>query len=86
MCGISELVNCGDKETLARRTSVQAHRGLFRPGAFRAFVDEHRRGVEDWFMQIWQSLTLELWMQTFLDGGAKRSAPNLMHVPQAATA
>ena len=27
MCGISGLVNCGDAETLARMTSVQAHRG-----------------------------------------------------------
>ena len=27
MCGINGLVNCGDKETLARMTSVQAHRG-----------------------------------------------------------
>ncbi len=27
MCGIVGLVNCGDKETLARMTSVQAHRG-----------------------------------------------------------
>src|ERR1700720_4000046 len=27
MCGINGLVNCGNKETLARMTSVQAHRG-----------------------------------------------------------
>src|SRR3954453_20468925 len=27
MCGISGLMNCGDRETLARMTSVQAHRG-----------------------------------------------------------
>ena len=27
MCGISGLVNCGDRETLARMTDVQAHRG-----------------------------------------------------------
>jgi asparagine synthase (glutamine-hydrolysing) len=27
MCGISGLVNCGDSETLARMTRVQAHRG-----------------------------------------------------------
>src|SRR5215470_11457390 len=27
MCGISGLVNCGDRETLARMTRVQAHRG-----------------------------------------------------------
>jgi len=27
MCGISGVVNCGDRETLARMTHVQAHRG-----------------------------------------------------------
>jgi len=27
MCGISGLVNCGDRETLSRMTAVQAHRG-----------------------------------------------------------
>lgn len=152
MCGISGLVNCGDKETLAHMTSVQAHRGpddsglleqrcrdgsyaglgrrrpaiidlaasghmpmcnedrtvwityngeiynfaelrreqrqrgWFRPAAVRAFVDEHRRGVQDWSIQIWQFRTLELWMQTFLDGGAKRTVTNLTHIPQAATA
>jgi asparagine synthase (glutamine-hydrolysing) len=43
-------------------------RGLFRPDAIRNFVDEHRSGKQDWSMQIWQFLTLELWMQNFLDG------------------
>jgi asparagine synthase (glutamine-hydrolysing) len=46
-------------------------RGLFRPEQVRAFVDEHRRGVEDWSMQIWQLLTLEIWMELFVDGGAR---------------
>jgi asparagine synthase (glutamine-hydrolysing) len=45
-------------------------RGLFRPEAVRGFVDQHRRGMQDWSMQIWQFLTLEIWMQTFLDGSA----------------
>ncbi len=43
-------------------------RGLFRPEAVRKFVGEHRSGKQDWSMQIWQFLTLELWMQNFLDG------------------
>lgn len=47
------------------------NRGLFRPAAVRAFVEEHRQGIEDWSMQIWQFLTLEIWMQTFLDREAK---------------
>jgi asparagine synthase (glutamine-hydrolysing) len=61
-------------------------RGLFRPEAVRRFVDQHRRGEQDWSMQIWQFLTLELWMQTFLDGGAKQIAIDTIHPRQAATA
>jgi asparagine synthase (glutamine-hydrolysing) len=47
-------------------------RGLFRPEAVRRLVNEHRAGRGDWSMQIWQFLTLELWMQTFLEGGARK--------------
>jgi asparagine synthase (glutamine-hydrolysing) len=49
-------------------------RGLFRPEVARSYVDAHRRGAEDWSMQIWQLLTLEVWMQLFLDGGARSFA------------
>jgi asparagine synthase (glutamine-hydrolysing) len=42
-------------------------RGLFRPERVRALINEHRAGRCDWSYQIWQLLTLELWMQTFLD-------------------
>ena len=42
-------------------------RGLLRPEVVRRYVDEHRTGQQDWSMQIWQFLTLELWMQNFLD-------------------
>jgi asparagine synthase (glutamine-hydrolysing) len=49
-------------------------RGLFRPEVVRRYIDEQRRGAEDWSMQIWQLLTLEIWMQLFLDGGAKSFA------------
>jgi asparagine synthase (glutamine-hydrolysing) len=46
-------------------------RGLFRPETVARFIAEHRVGAQDWSMQIWQFLTLELWMQTFLDGRTK---------------
>jgi asparagine synthase (glutamine-hydrolysing) len=49
-------------------------RGLFRPEVVRGMIDEHRRGEEDWSMQIWQLLTLEIWMQLFIDGGARAFA------------
>ncbi|HEY7353962.1 MAG TPA: asparagine synthase (glutamine-hydrolyzing) [Terriglobales bacterium] len=42
-------------------------RGLFRAQAVRQLIREHRSGRRDWSMQIWQFLTLELWMQNFLD-------------------
>lgn len=61
-------------------------RGLFRPEAIQRFVNEHRAGTQDWSMQIWQFLTLELWMQTFLDGGARNIEAELIHARQAATA
>ena len=47
-------------------------RGLFQPAAVQRYIDEHRSGRQDWSMQLWQFLTLELWMQTFLDGGARK--------------
>jgi asparagine synthase (glutamine-hydrolysing) len=62
-----------------------AKRGLFRPNVVRRYVDEQRRGSEDWSMQIWQLLTLELWMQTFLDSSA-RSHRDLVPAQQPASA
>ncbi len=61
-------------------------RGLFRRDAVRAYVDEHRRGKHDWSMQVWQFLTLEVWMQTFLGGRAKDTAAEPVGVTQAAIA
>jgi asparagine synthase (glutamine-hydrolysing) len=42
-------------------------RGLFNPAAVRVLVDEQRSGRQDWSAQVWQFLTLELWMQAFID-------------------
>jgi len=60
-------------------------RGLFRPEVVRRYIDEHRRGAEDWSMQIWQLLTLEIWMQLFLDGGAKAFAQRKIDASQPLT-
>jgi asparagine synthase (glutamine-hydrolysing) len=57
-------------------------RGLFRPEVVRRYIDEHRRGAEDWSMQIWQLLTLEIWMQLFIDGGARAFAQRQIEAPQ----
>jgi asparagine synthase (glutamine-hydrolysing) len=43
------------------------NRGLFNPQAVRQLIDAQRKGREDWSAQIWQFLTLELWMQAFID-------------------
>lgn len=48
-------------------------RGLFSPEVVRKYIQEQRIGKQDWSMQIWQFLTLEIWMQTFLDGKRTRS-------------
>jgi len=61
-------------------------RGIFRSEAVNAYVEEHRRGSQDWSMQIWQFLTLELWMQAFLDRSAKRYTGDPMNASQVATA
>src|SRR5882757_8042460 len=46
MCGISGLVNCGDTETLARMTNVQAHRGPDDSGLWeRHFADGEYIGL-----------------------------------------
>jgi asparagine synthase (glutamine-hydrolysing) len=60
-----------------------SQRGLFRPQKVRQYVDEHRSGAQDWSMQIWQLLTLELWMQTFMDGGGRRMADDTIHASMA---
>jgi len=60
-------------------------RGLFRPEAVRRFVEEHRNGRQDWSMQLWQFITLELWMQTFVDDGARKFEHSLLP-PQAVIA
>lgn len=62
------------------------NRGLFRPEAIERLVREHRSGRRDWSMQLWQFLTLELWMQVFVDGGASKFESELLMQPQAATA
>ncbi|MGP0021572.1 MAG: asparagine synthase (glutamine-hydrolyzing) [Candidatus Sulfotelmatobacter sp.] len=62
------------------------HRGLFQPAVVQRYIDEHRSGRQDWSMQIWQFLTLELWMQTFLDGGARKFESELAPLGQVATA
>jgi asparagine synthase (glutamine-hydrolysing) len=46
-------------------------RELFNPPAVRKLIDEQRSGRQDWSAQVWQFLTLELWMQTFIDQPGK---------------
>ena len=61
-------------------------RGLFRPAVVQRYVDEHRAGRHDWSMQLWQFLTLELWMQQFLDRQSTQFEREVLRPTQAATA
>jgi asparagine synthase (glutamine-hydrolysing) len=61
-------------------------RGLFKPEVVRGYIEQHRRGAEDWSMQIWQFLTLEHWMKIFIDTGSEKSTEELADFPEAATA
>jgi len=71
-------------DDLLSETQIR-RRGLFRPEVVRRYVDEHRQGAEDWSMQIWQLLTLEIWMQLFLDGGARSFAERQIGASQLAS-
>ena len=42
-------------------------RGLFNSAPVRLLMEEQRSGRQDWSAQVWQFLTLELWMQAFID-------------------
>ena len=54
-----------------------AERGLFHPAAVNRLLEQQQSGAEDWSMQIWQLLTLELWMRTFLDGSREPAGTRL---------
>ena len=49
-------------------------RGYFEPTAVHQLIKEHRSGRQDWSIQIWQLLTLELWLQTFVDRPLARAS------------
>ncbi|HKG79355.1 MAG TPA: asparagine synthase-related protein, partial [Pyrinomonadaceae bacterium] len=42
-------------------------RGLFRPGEVRRVLDANFSGREDYNLQVFQLLGLELWHRTFID-------------------
>lgn len=69
-------------DDLLSESRVQS-RGLFRSEVVRNYVKEHREGTQDWSMQIWQFLTLELWMQTFLDKTTPSAAPGIFATQKA---
>jgi len=54
-------------------------RGYFDPAAVHELIQEHRSGRRDWSYQIWQLLTLELWLQTFVGQSDGRAANYASH-------
>jgi len=61
-------------------------RGIFSANSIQRFVNEHRSRRHDWSMQLWQFLTLELWMRTFIDGGKQKFEADSLPPRQVATA
>jgi asparagine synthase (glutamine-hydrolysing) len=57
------------KEMVGDLLSVDAikRRGFFNASTVQRLLSEHSSARQDWSMQIWQLLTLELWMQRFID-------------------
>lgn len=53
-------------------------RGLFEPRQIAKLMEEHRSGRRDWSMQLWQFLTLELWMQNLVDRASGQVASETM--------
>ncbi|MDX6475821.1 MAG: hypothetical protein QOH95_1332 [Gaiellaceae bacterium] len=43
-------------------------RGMFRPEAVRALIDDHIAGTRDNAYKLWALIQLELWLRTFVDG------------------
>jgi asparagine synthase (glutamine-hydrolysing) len=72
-------------DDLLSESQIQKRR-ILRPLVVRRYVDEHRAGKRDWSMQLWQFLTLELWMDTFLEGAARKFDSDYASPIQAATA
>ena len=48
-------------------TDTVKRRGLFRPEEIRRIIDANLSGREDYSLQVFQLLTLELWQQAFID-------------------
>jgi len=58
---LREMVDDLLSETTLRR------RGYFQPATVSRMIADQRSGRQDWSAQIWQLLTFELWLQTFVD-------------------
>lgn len=55
-------------EDLLSESSIR-RRGLFRPEEVRRVIDANLSGREDYNLQVFQLLTLEIWHRTFIDAG-----------------
>jgi asparagine synthase (glutamine-hydrolysing) len=50
-------------------------RGIFDPAMVQNLIAQNEGGKQDYTLQIWALLTLELWQQTYLDSAARQVAP-----------
>jgi hypothetical protein len=57
-------------------------RGFFRESGLRRLIEDHVSGVRDTSRHLWALIQLELWLRTFVDGGAR--GPVVLDVIEAA--
>lgn len=62
-------------------SSRAIQRGYFRPAVLSQLLDEHCSGAHNHAELLWQLLVLELWHQTFIDGGGVSHAPEAPPIP-----
>jgi asparagine synthase (glutamine-hydrolysing) len=67
------------EELLSPRKVME--RGLLDSMMVQRLVREHRKGIEDYSLQIWAFLTLEIWMQEFLDNAQQFTVPQSLSIP-----
>jgi asparagine synthase (glutamine-hydrolysing) len=53
-------------------------RGFFKPATVARLLKDHYSGRQEWSLQIWQLLTLELWLQRFVDDGVASTSPTVL--------
>lgn len=68
-----ELRDLSEELLLSSRAN---QRGYFRSDRVARMIENHRAGVEDWSVHLWDLLMLEQWHRTFIDPDTRRVSPS----------